>query len=139
LKVVERDHHVWPATYVPVGRDAAVAYGIADLEIVNPYDQPVRIVATIRGDELTCALRSRTRPEYQYRIIQDRREVIPPTEVVISHVGNRVRDKRVIVGGKPGYRIRTYRLVLRNAEIVRKELLSDDYYKPLGRVVQVGW
>jgi vancomycin resistance protein VanW len=52
LQVVERHRHHFMPTYVPPGRDAAVAFPDIDLRLRNPYDFPVRIEATREHDEL---------------------------------------------------------------------------------------
>ena len=42
--------------------------------------------------------------------------------------------KRVVTEkGRPGHRITTYRVVKQNGEIVKKELISNDYYRPEAR------
>lgn len=45
LEVVERHGHSLPVGYVPVGRDATVSYGRADLRFRNHLPHPVRIEA----------------------------------------------------------------------------------------------
>lgn len=45
LTVVERHGHSLPVDYVPVGRDATVSYGRADLQFKNNLPHPVRIEA----------------------------------------------------------------------------------------------
>lgn len=55
LTVIERHAHTKPVGYVPVGRDAAVSYGTADLRFRNDLPHPVRIEAggTVRQLQVT--------------------------------------------------------------------------------------
>lgn len=48
VTVVDRSHHSWPLTYVPVGLDATISTGSPDFVIKNPYDTP--IVLAVRCD-----------------------------------------------------------------------------------------
>jgi vancomycin resistance protein YoaR len=56
LEVLERHPHTIAPSYIAPGRDAAVAQGIADLKLRNPYPFPCRIECFIRGDKLVCRI-----------------------------------------------------------------------------------
>jgi hypothetical protein len=45
MAVLERHNHSRPSSYIPMGLDATVIYGEADLKIRNPYPNPVIIHA----------------------------------------------------------------------------------------------
>jgi vancomycin resistance protein YoaR len=138
LTVRERDHHVWAPLYVPPGRDAAVAYGIADLRLRNPYAAPVRLEARVQGETLLCRLVSRARPGVHYRVVTELRETIPAPPLVRFDrdlpTGRQVRR----TPGRPGCSVRTYRLTLQKGRVIEKELLSDDEYKAMSPRVRVG-
>jgi len=138
LTVVERDHHRWAPLYVPPGRDAAVAYGLADLRLRNPYPAPVRLEARVRGDVLLCRFLSRSRPRFQYRILTELREKIPAPPLVRFDrdlpAGRQVRR----TPGRPGGVVRTYRLTLYRGRVIEKEWLSDDEYRAMSAQVRVG-
>lgn len=138
LTVLERDHHLWAPLYVPPGRDAAVAYGIADLRLRNPSSAPVRLETQIQGETLLCRFVSRARPEFQYRILTEFREKIPAPPVVRFDrnlpAGRQVRR----TPGRPGCSVRTYRLTLSQGRVIAKAWLSDDEYKAMSAQVRVG-
>lgn len=46
LSVVERHEHSKKVYYVPVGKDAAVAYGSIDFKFKNNYDHDIKIYAS---------------------------------------------------------------------------------------------
>jgi hypothetical protein len=46
MTITERYNHTLKSSYVPVGRDSTVAYGSKDFKFKNPYNQPIKIVAS---------------------------------------------------------------------------------------------
>ena len=49
----ERQPHMMPIWYVPIGLDATVYYGVVDLKFENTYDAPVYIESYMNGESLT--------------------------------------------------------------------------------------
>lgn len=60
MTITERHAHSRPVQSVPVGRDATVAWGIADLKFRNTTVEPVRIRAKIAGSRLTVEIAGAT-------------------------------------------------------------------------------
>ncbi len=56
LTILEVNPHSRPVAYLPLGRDATVAYGSKDLRFKNDTDTPVYIVYTFRKQKLTATL-----------------------------------------------------------------------------------
>ncbi len=52
MKITERHPHSMRVSYAQPGRDATVNYGYLDLRFVNPYDKPIKIVATAENGKL---------------------------------------------------------------------------------------
>lgn len=52
LRVIERVPHSQDVISVPKGRDATLAYGVADLKLKNQYEFPVQIRSRIMTDQL---------------------------------------------------------------------------------------
>lgn len=52
LKVIERHEHSKKVYYVPVGKDAAVAYGSIDFKFRNDYDYSIKIYASNTRDSI---------------------------------------------------------------------------------------
>ncbi len=69
LKVTERHPHAVAPSYVPLGMDAAVAFGVADLRLQNPFPFPVQIECTVVSNQLRCHLLGWMTPaqEKEYR------------------------------------------------------------------------
>ena len=51
LQIDERHCHEWPSTYCPIGTDATVDYGSADLRFTNNTDYPIAIHAFYVDEE----------------------------------------------------------------------------------------
>ncbi len=56
LKILERNSHSLPVTYVPSGLDATVAWPYKDFRFRNTFSHPVFLRTTIRGSQLTIGV-----------------------------------------------------------------------------------
>lgn len=54
LKIVEVNPHSRPVAYLPLGRDATVAYGEKDLKFTNNTKSPIKIAYTFKHKKLTA-------------------------------------------------------------------------------------
>ncbi len=138
LEVIERHPHQWLPTYVPPGRDAAVAHGIADLKLRNPYDEPVRIEFRTKGDALQCRLLSSVRTKVKCIVESEVKWRDPPTPIVTYD--RELRRGKVVrtAEGMRGCTVRTYRLFSIEGKYVGRELVSVDEYKAMSGWVRVG-
>lgn len=138
LTVVERDHHLWLPHYAPPGRDAAVAQGVADLRLTNPFAAPVRITAGITDDRLTVRLWSTQRPLVEQRIEAETVAVTsgPPLVRFDRHLATAVQQR--VRPGRAGCRVRVWRSTWRDGRMLHRELVSDDEYQALSAVTHVG-
>lgn len=58
MQIVQRHPHSKPISYVPVGRDAAVAYNYLDLKFKNNRNVPVSIKSSVSGNTITVKMYS---------------------------------------------------------------------------------
>lgn len=136
MTILERHRHQWIPRYVPAGRDAAVAWSSIDLKFRNDLAFPVQVEAEVRGDLLRCGLVAARRPERTYSVEQDtlggaRAAVVEqPWNVGLGY-------KRVKNPGRDGRRVRTYRITRFPSGETKRELLSDDRYPAMNRLVLV--
>lgn len=56
LAITEVHPHSRPVSYLPLGRDATVAYGEKDLKFVNTTGAPVYVACSLQGTTLTATL-----------------------------------------------------------------------------------
>jgi len=128
FKVVERSHHHFAPSYVPVGLDAAVAYSSIDLKLQNPYDFPVQIRAKLDDGRLSVALYGERSLPAPPRVLQDLRN---RKDVTAYRVGGGGASSRLRNSGKAGYDVVVYRVMAG-----RRELISSDHYPAMARVVE---
>ncbi len=129
LPITERHRHYWPASYVPPGQDAAVAYPNIDLRFRNPLRHPIRISARVEGESLLIRLFSRDRPP-QVSLVRRVLSVRRPTTVV-RYVAHRAEPR--VTAGQPGYDVVLYRVF--GGQEGQRELVSRDSYPAQNRVV----
>jgi vancomycin resistance protein YoaR len=108
LEVLERHHHAVAPSYVPKGMDAAVAYGVADLRLRNPFPFPVQIRFEVSENQLTCHvigfMTPRQERDWKRLKFQIRRETLSPQQV------------------------RLWRMHYRDGKLVRRELCNESTY-----------
>ncbi|MDF2441081.1 MAG: hypothetical protein JWN98_2065, partial [Abditibacteriota bacterium] len=56
LRIVERNYHSLPVTYVPTGLDATVAWPYKDFKFRNTLEHPVYLRAEVNGSRLTTSV-----------------------------------------------------------------------------------
>lgn len=137
MKITKRFHHSRPVAYAPVGRDATVAYPSVDLKFENTSDSPIYVLASVgsrtvnisflgrKQDGLEVQISSGGHRVTSFHVIEKPQENIKP--------GKRVELKE----GLKGHSISTYRIVKINGEVVKRETISQDYYRPQNRVIAV--
>lgn len=128
MVIVERSRHRFAPSYVPPGRDAAVAFNAIDLKFKNPYPYPVHIEGTMEGDRLTLGIYGPQGLKEKPRIVEIVREPQSPTTYEIGEVGPRARVRNT---GKGGFQVAVYRIVGNSREII-----SSDSYPRMDRVVE---
>lgn len=136
LEVLQRHPHRFAPSYVPPGRDAAVAFSAIDLQLKNPYDFPLRLRGGIQGDDLRIWWEAEGRNAAKIRpaeVASEVRSYLKPKNIAVDR--SRPDDERSVYirnAGKAGYEVATYRL-----SAGRKELLSVDSYPAMDRVAEI--
>jgi vancomycin resistance protein YoaR len=138
LPVVERNAHVFAPTYVTPGRDAAVAQYDIDLRFRNPHSWPIRVAAHLDGDRVEVRLFGRAAAAATVRVETRVLGVTPPARLTRAFDAARGGPlTRLKSAGLAGFRVRTERVFLEGGIEVRRELLSEDGYPSMNRVVAV--
>jgi vancomycin resistance protein VanW len=139
LPIVERHPHVFAPHYVPPGQDAAVAQRNIDLRFRNPYPWPLRLRADAGEDRLEIKILGAARPEFGIRTENRILETITPARLtrVLHLPEGRVGLSYVRNPGATGYRVVSFRVFIKNGEVVRRERLADDTYQAMDRIIQV--
>ncbi|MEW5785327.1 MAG: VanW family protein [Bacillota bacterium] len=137
LKIVERYNHSLTQGYIPLGRDATVAYPTADIKFVNSRDHYLLIGSELSNNRLTFRIFGPPMEERVEIVTSLISQIAPP--VRYEKTGDLPVGVTVLVkSGKPGYQVTVWRIVYRRDTEVERELLSRDYYSPMETVYQVG-
>jgi vancomycin resistance protein YoaR len=136
LKVLRRSHHSRPVVYAPVGRDATVAPSV-DLKFENTTGSPIYLKAWVGERTVNVSALGRKKPDQEVEIVTAGHKVIGrPVEEKIDE--NLEPGKRKVVEeGLSGHRVSTYRVVKVGGKVVKRELISNDYYRPQPRVIAI--
>lgn len=138
LKVVRRTHHAFPVHYLPAGRDATVAYGSIDFQFQNDTETPIAVAADGTDGRVLMRIFGKKVPGRVIRI--DRTSVSswdPPVQTVTDQ-SLPAGKHRTEESGHAGHRVKVWRVVKVNGQLVKRELLSSDHYDAFPRVVAVG-
>ncbi|MDR1701226.1 MAG: VanW family protein [Sporomusaceae bacterium] len=139
LTVVERTSHLYPPGYVPLGRDATVAYGSLDLKFQNNLAYPVYIITAVTSDTVTINMYGKNLPGAPKFDVVTQYEKSIPYRTVVKKDPTLPQGKRTIKEkGAYGMVISSYRLEQINGKTVKEELLATDHFIPQDRVELLG-
>jgi vancomycin resistance protein YoaR len=139
LEIVERHNHALAVAYVPVGRDATVAYGLQDFRFKNNTGYPIYIRAVSEGGKLTISLYGNLEQKAEVKIIQIIDKVMEYQEIRETVAELEPGTEEVKNEGFPGYGVRIFRVFYdRNGQLIKEELVSRDYYQPLNKLIHMG-
>lgn len=139
LEIVERFNHALAVSYVPLGQDATVYYGVQDFKFKNNTSSPIYLQVYAEGGKLTVKI---------YGNLQDKKEV------KVYHVVDRLIEYKTVSRldeslnqgeekikheGYPGYIVRSFREFYDNqGQLERSEQLARDVYRPLNKLILTG-
>jgi len=140
MQIDARINHTLVVTYLPLGMDAAVAWGGPNFTFTNNQDFPIRIVAYREGLQFHVRIYGTDTSPYA-RIV--------PEGVYLNSVGYETtyRDDptmqtgqtRVYTAGRIGHVVEVFqRFYDENDNLVRRELVARSSYRPVAQVILRG-
>lgn len=139
VTILERSPHSIPPAYVNLGHDAAVAENLMDLKFRNDFDYPIYINTEIKNNRIYVYIYGDvSERDYTVRIKSEITEVIKAKEEIIVDEKLNPGVKVMVQEGRNGYRVKTYRYIIKNGIIIDKELISNDYYRERNYIYRVG-
>ncbi len=139
LQILARANHSRPVAYLPIGRDATVNSGVLDLRFRNTTGHYLLLWASVDGRSLTITAYGVPVAGREVSIIvADREELAPPQETLRKSDPELDAGQVVTREAQAGYRVKTYRVVKLDGQVVRRELIGISYYRPVPRTVKVG-
>ena len=131
LEILERRNHGLYVDYVPPGLDATIAYGSIDLRFKNSLPYAIWIKTFMEADKLTVSFYSTKIPGQEVEIYTTNVKKIPPPEEFIATDSLPRGERKLLSSGKAGYVTTVWRVISLHGREVKKERLSQDFYKPL--------
>ncbi len=126
LTVAEHHPHSRAVSYLPMGRDAAVAWPGKDLEMLNPHPFPVRLAARAEQGRLVVQVRAPARFDHEVRVeVGDIERASPRREFQVLE-----RPDELAVDG---FWVKLYRKRVRDGSVYEVERIGDAAFYPFAR------
>ncbi len=140
LEIVERQEHMFTVAYVPLGQDAAVAYGYVDFRFRNSTDWPIKIEANVTNDNrlIFSIYGTNENPGKTIEIVNKTVAVKEFKETIIDDPNLEEGTTIVEQEGWMGYDVDTYKIVKINGTVVSNTYLYRSRYSPLTQEVRRG-
>lgn len=141
MEIVERRHHSFPVSYVPLGQDAAVSWGGVDLRFRNPNETPIFLRYYTQGRLVFVEIWGEPLPNNQRIVIESKL-----TETVAAPEPKRIEDiqaefvkepggEHEHVRSRDGRRVTTYKHTYEGSRRIRTEVLTRDFYRPIQGII----
>lgn len=139
LDIVERHNHALAVAYIPLGRDATVAYGLQDFKFRNNTNYPIYIRANAVSGNLTINIYGDMNYKQKITISSIVDQVIDFIEIRKEDSTLEPGTEKVENEGIPGYIARSFRTFYdEDGNKVKTELLATDRYTPLNKLILTG-
>ncbi len=137
LQIVSRTCHSLPVAYVPLGRDATVAYGSIDFKFKNQYDDPVKITSSIGGGVLTISIYGKKAGDKTVELHTESLSTIPFSTIEEPDATIAEGTTKVKQTGSNGAVVNTYKKVTENGKVVSNKMIHTSRYSPINKIVLV--
>lgn len=139
LGIVERENHTFVTSYVKPGRDATVVYGSIDFKFENTRNYPIKFETSVENGVATISIHGISEEtEYEVRILPVITATTPFNVEYIEDPSLPEGQEVITQYGSTGYKVTTYKEVLLNDVTISKEILSNDTYSAMKRIVKIG-
>lgn len=139
ITIIERTHHSIPIGYVNLGQDAAVATGLLDLKFKNDFDYPIYFDSKITEDRLYFYVYGDAeKRDYTVKIESETVETVHPEEEITVDKSLEPGSRVLVQQGRTGYKVNTYKYIVKDGKAIDRELITQDYYKPRNSIYKVG-
>ncbi|SHK47103.1 VanW family protein [Desulforamulus aeronauticus] len=139
LSPVERHNHSLAISYVPLGRDAAVAWDQLDFKFKNPLPCHVYLRTVVAKNHITVQVYGDAALKKNITIRSWVTETIEADHVLKEIDPTLQPGEEVVVSpAYTGFRAKAERIIKENGAVASKEPLSDSYYRPGPKVIKVG-
>lgn len=139
LKSVERVHHTFPSSYVPIGLDATVDYGNLDYKFKNTFNHPIYIEGYTSNKRLSFNIySSATLANRTYKISTQTLQTTQAKTETIKDSTKYEGEKEIIKKSYPGYKVKVTRKVYENGKLIDTQVINNDNYRVINGITKVG-
>ena len=139
LEVVERYNHYFETSYVDPGRDATVSWGSLDFQFKNNRDYAIKIEAKARNGVCEITIKG-IKQDNDYEVV-----IQPQVTSIIKKTERYENDSSLEEGvteveqeGHDGCTSETHKILMQNGVTVSDEIISQDYYHALEKIIRKG-
>lgn len=139
LKIVSRQNHSLPVSYVPLGQDATVVDGSIDFKFSNSTNYPVKIVSSAGSGTISVSIVGTERDKE--RTVELEHKTLSKTEPTVKEIKTAELPEgktRKVSNGKTGYVVESTKIVYENGEEISRTSLGKSTYKMVPTEVEVG-
>lgn len=140
LQITERHNHMFTVSYVPLGMDAAVSYGYADLKFKNNTNYPIRIDASVSDSNVLTfrIVGTNLYPDVKVKLISRVVSVTRATTQYIDDPNLPAGTEVVVDKGMDGAVVDTYVQVYNGKDLLKDYKIHQSVYRMLPRKVRRG-
>lgn len=139
LEVTSRTNHCYPASYVPISRDATVSWGTLDFKFKNNRKYPIKIKSTAGGGTVKIdILGVKQEDDYEVEIQSYVSSTIGFKTQYEDNPNLEEGKEKVIQSGSNGCVGVAYKILKKNGNVISKTLLSKDTYSTKTKIVSRG-
>lgn len=136
LNIKERHNHQFVTSYLPAGKDATVVYGAKDLKFQNNRSYPIKIEMKVDNGIVTCKILGiKEETEYSINIETETLSITEPETVYEQDSNLDIGKEKIKQYGSNGTIVNAYKITKLEGKIINKELLSQDTYKSLDKII----
>ena len=136
LEITERHNHQFVTSYLPAGKDATVSYGVKDLKFKNTRSYPIKIEMVVENGIVTCKILGlKEQNEYDINIETETVSVTEPEIIYEQDNSLNLGQEKIKQYGSNGTIVNVYKITKKDKKKKKKELLSNDTYKSLEKII----
>lgn len=139
LEIVERYNHYFETSYVDPGRDATVSWGSLDFQFKNNRDYAIEIEAKARNGVCEISIKGiKQDDDYEVVIQPQITSIIKKTEKYENDSSLEKGVTEVKQEGHDGCTSETHKILKQNGTTISDEIISQDYYHALEKIIKKG-
>lgn len=138
LKIVKRQNHSMPVSYVPLGRDATTSYGVIDLVVKNTFDHPIAISSEVGAGTLTFRVLGTKVPGKTIELLVTDYKYWGHGVKYVDDPSLPAGTTKTVDKGSAGRSCVTWRIVKQDGVEVRRERIGSSYYTAFPSLVARG-